>query len=224
MKKKLNIFKFGIECYKQVEQKKKMKKNGVICVVFMFPSSIMILKLLKKAHLFNFVLTWANKFKYAKASYIYGSETSRYTLSENVIVCYAMTECFEDISVWNRRTLSNFCWVSIVFDILIANISWTVAQTPISHIIFWKTVIKSFRFIYEIALTGLGFWLKSAQNCRKWTFMDNLRIITQGESMSGEWIMELKTIPKFIKVSVTSFDKFHLLCNLYIFGLCFVVQ
>ena len=30
------------------------------------------------------------------------------------------------------------------FDILVANISWTVAQTPISHIILWKTVTKTF--------------------------------------------------------------------------------
>ena len=35
----------------------------------------------------------------------------------------------------------------------------------------------------------------------------------------GLWI-----IPKFTKVSVTSLDRFHHLCNLYIFGLCFVVQ
>ena len=39
-----------------------------------------------------------------------------------------------------------------------------------------------------------------------------------------ERIMELKKLPKLTKVSVTSFDKFHHLCNLYIFGLCFVVQ
>ena len=40
----------------------------------------------------------------------------------------------------------------------------------------------------------------------------------------GERIMELKELPKLTKVSVTSFDKFHHLCNLYIFGLCFVMQ
>ena len=32
----------------------------------------------------------------------------------------------------------------------------------------------------------------------------------------GEGIMELKKIPKLTKVSVTSFDKFHYLCNLYL--------
>ena len=39
-----------------------------------------------------------------------------------------------------------------------------------------------------------------------------------------ERIIELKKIPKLTKVSVTSLDKFHHLCNLYIFGLCFVMQ
>ena len=36
--------------------------------------------------------------------------------------------------------------------------------------------------------------------------------------------MELKQLPKLTKVSVTSFDKFRHLCDLYIFGLCFVIQ
>ena len=40
----------------------------------------------------------------------------------------------------------------------------------------------------------------------------------------GERIMELKKIPKLLKALVTSFDKFHHLCNLYISGLYFVVQ
>ena len=35
----------------------------------------------------------------------------------------------------------------------------------------------------------------------------------------GERIMELKELPKLTKVSVTSFDKFHHLCNLYILDL-----
>ena len=102
------------------------EKNGVICVVLMFPSWVMILKLAKKVFFFNFVLTSAKKSKHVKTIYIYASERSRYALSENVIFYY------EDISVWNRRILLNFCWVSIVFDISVANISWMVAHTPIN--------------------------------------------------------------------------------------------
>ena len=36
--------------------------------------------------------------------------------------------------------------------------------------------------------------------------------------------MELKIVPTLTKVSVTSFDKFHHLCNLYIFGSYFIMQ
>ena len=49
----------------------------------------MILKLSKKVHFFNYVLTSAKKSKYVKAIYIYASERPCYALSENVIVYYA---------------------------------------------------------------------------------------------------------------------------------------
>ena len=71
--------------------KKEDGKNGIICVVFMSPFWVMILKLSKKVHFFNFVLTSAKKPKYIKAIYIYASERSRYALSENGIVYYART-------------------------------------------------------------------------------------------------------------------------------------
>ena len=47
--------------------------------------------------------------KSIKAIYIYASKRSRYALSENGIVYYAMTYCFGDIRVWTRRTLLNSC-------------------------------------------------------------------------------------------------------------------
>ena len=78
-----------------------------------------------------------------RAVYIYPSERPRYALSENGIVYYAMKYCFGDIRVWSRRILLNFCLGSIVFDILIANISWTVAQTPINHFVFRNSAMKT---------------------------------------------------------------------------------
>ena len=83
------------------------------------------------------------------------------------LLCYC-TYCFGDISVWNQRILLNFCWLSIFFSILIANISQMVAQTPIKHSIFWKSVMRTFRCIK----------LRSAQNCKNYTFLDNLQTIT----------------------------------------------
>ena len=47
------------------------EKNGVICVVFMFPS---------------WILCWAKKSKYIKAIYICASKMSHYALWENCII------------------------------------------------------------------------------------------------------------------------------------------
>ena len=94
----------------------------------------MVLKLSKKVHFLQFCDDLSKKSESIKASYIYTSEMPRYALSENGIVYYAITYFFGGIRVWSRRILLNICWVSIFFDILIANISWTVSQK--THIIF----------------------------------------------------------------------------------------
>ena len=120
------------------------------------------------------MLISAKKSKYVKAIYKYASKRYRYVLSQNVIVYYAMTSCFEDISVWNRRPLLNFCWVSIVFDNLIP-ISWTVAQTPINHIIFWKTVIRTFRFIDVNCFNRLRFLAGVSTKSQKMHFFGKLK-------------------------------------------------
>ena len=123
----------------------------------MFPSWVMVLKLSKRVHFLQFCADLSKKCKSIKDIYIYASERSRYALSENGIIYYAMTYCFGDISVWSRRILLNFCWVSIFFDILIANISWTVAWTPINHTIFWKSGKRTFRCIYVNCFNRLRF-------------------------------------------------------------------
>ena len=140
-----------------VRSEKVDEKNGVICLVSMFPSWVMVLKLSKKVHFLQFCADLSKKSKSIKAIYIYASERSRYALSENGIVYYAMTYCFGDISIWNWRILLNFCWVSIFFDILITNISWTVARTLINHTIFWKSVMRTFRCIYVNYFSKLRF-------------------------------------------------------------------
>ena len=62
------------------------EKNGVICVVFMFPSWVMTLKLSKKCMFFNFVLTSVKQSFHIKANYIYATERSHFALSENGII------------------------------------------------------------------------------------------------------------------------------------------
>ena len=122
----------------------------------MFPCWVMVLKLSKKVPFLKFCAAFSKKSKSIKAIYIYASERSCYALSENGIAYYAMTYCFGDISVWSRRILLNFCWVSIFFDILIANISWTVVQTHVNHSIFWKRVIRTFRCMYAYCVNSWG--------------------------------------------------------------------
>ena len=156
---KMNFEYFQIQKWilQTVRSEKVDEKNGVICLVSMFPSWVMVLKLSKKVHFLQFCADLSKKSKSIKATYIYASETSRYALSENGIVYYAMTYCFGDISVWSRRILLNFCWVSIFFNILIVNISWTVTQTPINHSIFRNSVIITFRCVYVNCFNRLRF-------------------------------------------------------------------
>ena len=65
----------------------------------MLRSRVMVIRLSKKVHFWQFCADLSRKSKSIKTIYIYASERPRYTLSENGIVCYAMTYCFRDISV-----------------------------------------------------------------------------------------------------------------------------
>ena len=108
-----------------------------------------------------------------------------------LIVYYAMTYCFGDVRVSNQIISLNLCSFSILFNIWIANISWTMAQTSINHVIFWKSVLRTFKCNMWIVLTGLGFLLQWAKNCKECTFLDNLRGITQ------ERILKTRQITSF---------------------------
>ena len=86
-----------------------------------------------------------------------------------------MTYCFgQRYYGLKSENLLNFFWGSIFFNILVANISWTVAQTSYKPV-YWELSDACM----ENTLTDLGFLLRSAQNCKKSTFLDNLATITQ---------------------------------------------
>ena len=93
------IFQFQKSMLQTVRSEKVDEKNGVICLVFMFPFWVMVLKLSKTVHFLQFCADLSKKSTSIKGIYIYESERSRYALSENGIVYYAMTYCFGDISV-----------------------------------------------------------------------------------------------------------------------------
>ena len=101
----------------------------------------MALILFKKEHFLHFCAGVSEKSKSTKAIYIYASERSRYTFSENGIVYYAMTYCFGDISLKFEKLVFSFeklCYISAksTSSLIFQSLVLTVAQTPINHIIF----------------------------------------------------------------------------------------
>ena len=67
----LSILKFRNKYYKQLDREKVDEKNGVICLVSMFPSWIMVLKLSKKVHFLQFCADLSKKSKFIKAIFTY---------------------------------------------------------------------------------------------------------------------------------------------------------
>ena len=131
------------------------RKNGIICLVSMFLSRVMVIKLSKKVHFCNFMLTSPRNLNILK-QFTYMRLRGLITHFQKMVL-FMLCYCFWDIRVWSQRTLLNFCSVSIFFVNLIANISWTVAQTPINHTIFWKSVMRTFRCIYVNCFNRLRF-------------------------------------------------------------------
>ena len=60
-----------------VRSEKVDEKNGVICLAYMFPFWVIILKLSKTVHFLQFCADLSKKPKSIKAIYIYVSERSR---------------------------------------------------------------------------------------------------------------------------------------------------
>ena len=97
---KINFDYFQIQKWmlQTVRAEKVDEKNGVICLVSMFPSWVMVLKLSKKVHFLQFCADLSKKSKSVKAIYIYASESSHYTVSENVMVYMSPSHRSGDIS------------------------------------------------------------------------------------------------------------------------------
>ena len=85
---KMNFEYFQIQKWilQTVRSEKVDEKNGVICLVSIFPSWVMVRKLSKKEHFLQFCADLSKKSKSVKAICIYIPESSHYTLSENAMV------------------------------------------------------------------------------------------------------------------------------------------
>ena len=81
-----------------VKEEKVDGKNGVICLVSMFPSWVMVLKCSKKVHFMQFCADLSKKPKSLKAIFMYASEISHDTLLENGMVYRGLSHRSWDIS------------------------------------------------------------------------------------------------------------------------------
>ena len=92
MKKNFEYFQIQKWILQTVRSEKIDEKNGVICLVSMFPSWVMVLKWSKRVQFLQFCVDPRKKSKSIKAVSVYVSEKSRFVLSENGIVYCAISE------------------------------------------------------------------------------------------------------------------------------------
>ena len=97
---KMNFDYFQIQKWmlQTVRAEKVDEKNGVIYLAFMFPSWVMVCQLSKKVNILQLCANVSNKSKSIKAIYIYASESSLSTLSENGMVHRGPTHRSWDVS------------------------------------------------------------------------------------------------------------------------------
>ena len=111
----------------------------------------------------------------------------------------------EILKVWSHQILLNY-WVSIYFAILIANISWTVAQTPINYIIFWKIVMRTFRCIYTSCFKRLRLFAQNGTNLQKMNFFGQLK----DHNLAGN--METRQMAPFFSSTFSALT----VCNIHL--------
>ena len=136
---KMNFEYFQIQKWmlQTVRAEKVDEINWVICPVSMFPSWVMVFKLSKKVHFCNFVLTSARNLSLLK-QFTYMQLDDFVTYFQKMVLLITLWLTALEILGFQ---VEEFLLSQHLFYILIANISWTVAQNAINHIIFWNSVI-----------------------------------------------------------------------------------
>ena len=125
------------------------EKNGVICIVSMLLLWVMVLKLSKKHIFCNSVLTSARNLSRLKQFASYMHLKSLFTHFQKLVL-FTMTYCFRGMSVWSQISFEEFL---LSQNFLIANISWTVAQTCSMYLrVVFDTFTVRFTFTFSKCL------------------------------------------------------------------------
>ena len=135
----LSIFQIQKWILQTVRAEKVDEKNGLICVVSMFSFRVMVLKLSKKVYFLQFCSDLSKFVVSLLKQFTYMHLKGLVIHFQKMVLCKLLWLTVSEILGFE---VEEFC-----FYILIANISWTVAQTNIDHIIFWRSVMRTFRCI-----------------------------------------------------------------------------
>ena len=128
----------------------------------------------------HFCADFSKKPKSIRTIFIYASESSDYTPSENDMVYRGLSTIHEILAIkyvlsWFSKILTKF------FDF--KHLSKTVSHSIINKNIFWKYVTRPFRCIYVNCFNRLRFLAEVNTQLQQMNFNDNLRIITQEKNM-----------------------------------------
>ena len=124
-----------------VRAKKVDEKIWVICLVSMFLFWVMVCKLSRKVHFLKFWADLGKKSTSVEAMYIYASEYSHYTLSENAM-SYRGYEILAIKISKKMLTQQKFLKNSSTSN---TNIFETVSHSIINNTNFWKCITRTFR-------------------------------------------------------------------------------
>ena len=97
MKMNFEIFQIQKWISQTVRAQKVDEKNGLICLVSLFPSWITVLKLSKIVHFLQICADLGKKSKSIKAIYLYPFERSHHGLSENSMFYWGLSNNSRDI-------------------------------------------------------------------------------------------------------------------------------
>ena len=174
----MTIFKYKVEWY-IVRAKKVDKKWGIPCIL----PELWSLNCPKKLTFCNFVLTSARNLSLLK-HFTYMHLKALIPLFQKTISLIGVWATVHEILAINvsKKMLSQqqFKKNTLVSN---PNISKTVRQSMINNTIFWKFVTKPFWWMYVNCFNRLRFLVEVSIKMKNWTFLDNLRTITQEGDM-----------------------------------------
>ena len=122
----------------------------------MFPYWVMVLKLSKIVYFLQFWAEFIKKSKFNR-QLTYMHLKGLVMHFREIVLFIILWPTVSKMLRFESKKFVNFLLSQHLFDVLIANISWTVARTLINHVICWMILMRTFRCIYINCFNRLTF-------------------------------------------------------------------